>query len=180
MMESRHIPDRLARSLDQAAAFEPLFAVERTVLARIAAATAPGRRASPLGAVGEIILSLLEPAAGGLRPAFRAGTNPTHAATKLTFTSGEVRLTLLLEPAASGLPVGLPMNYRVLGRLSGAEDAAGSTVSATAPHSQAHSVLDGTGFFDLELPSGVHRLEIALARTKVVVPVLEVGIAPQA
>lgn len=180
MMEGRDMPDELAAGLGRAAALEPLFSVDRRVLDRIAAATSPGRLSSPAGALREVVLTLLESVAGGARPAFRAGATPTHEAAKLTYALGELRLTLLLDPTTPGLPLGLPVAYRVLGRLTGCQGAQGSVVRATTSAAPALSELDAHGFFELQLPSGVSRLELALPQTRVVVPLLEVGMPPEA
>jgi hypothetical protein len=72
----------------------------------------------------------------------------------------------------------MPVAYRLLGRLTGAENARGCPVVASTNGNSQEGALDELGFFELELPSGVHRLEITLPTTRVVVPQLEVG-APQ-
>ncbi|MFI4917267.1 MAG: hypothetical protein ACIAS6_12275 [Phycisphaerales bacterium JB060] len=178
-MGDHDTPPPIAGSLERAHAIEPLFAVERAVLDRIAAATAPRPRSNPMGAIAELVMTLVEASAGGLKPAYRAGVDPTHAATKLTFASGELRLTLMLEPTTPGLPLGMPVSYRVLGRLTGTADVAGRPVVASAKESSQDGTLDEFGFFELGLPSGLHRLEITLPTTLIVVPKLEVG-APKA
>lgn len=182
-MGERGIPPEVDGALSRAAAIEPMFAVPAAVLDRIASATAPAGRPGVVGTLREIVMTLVDASSGGLKPAFRAGANPSHGVRKLTYTAGGLRLTLMLEPTAPGLPAGLPSDYRVLGRLTrpageSDKDACG-TVEAMAvapgPRASQSGVLDEHGFFELTLAQGVHRLEFAFASTRVVVPQLEVG-----
>lgn len=182
-MGDQDIPANLAEPLGRARSIEPNFAVGSAVLDRIASATAPGRPLAAIGTLREIVMMLVDSASGGLKPAFRSGANPAHAVRKLTSTANGLRLTLMLEPTAPGLPVGLPSEYRVLGRLTG--HAGGSradlpgigagSVVASGPDGLRATTLDEHGFFELTLARGVHRLEITVAGTRVVVPQLGVG-----
>ena len=187
-MEPEDIPPQISGPLRHAAELEPLFAVPSAALDRIAAATAPTVKPGVLGPLREIVLTLAEVSAGGLKPAFRAGSDAAHAVRKVTYSASGLRLTLMLEPSSPGLPLGLPADYRVLGRLTlqdgAADDRAqgakagelSGVVAMRGPDGSYSTTLDEHGFFEVTVSSGVYRLEIALAQTRVVVPQLEVGV----
>lgn len=183
MMGDQDIPPEIAGPVHRASGIEPMFAVPSGVLDRIASATAPTKQPGVIGMLREIVMTLVDASSGGLKPAFRSGANPAHAVRKLTYSASGLRLTLMLEPTAPGLPAGLPSDYRVLGRLTTQE---GESITGAFGHRTGAVVasgligslsgtLDEHGFFEFTLASGVHRLEITLAETRVVVPQLEVG-----
>lgn len=184
-MGEQDIPPQITGPLERARRLEPMFAVPSGVLDRIASATAPIKKPGVADALREVVLRLVEASAGGLKPAFRSGANPAHAARKITYAAGGLRLTLMLEPAAPGLPSGLPSDYQVLGRLTSHEGgslaaASGAVMRVAQLPDKSHSSsgrLDEHGFFELTLPPGKYRLEIALDELRVVVPQLDVGIA---
>lgn len=176
-MDHQDIPPEIADPLRRAAALEPLFAVDRGVLDRIAAATAPTTPGNLANSLGELVLTLVEGSTGGLRPAYRAGVNPTHAVRKMTFAAGGLRLSLMLDPGTPGLPLDLPAAYRVLGRVLGAKAMQDCAVRFRSSQGVKATTLDSHGFFELTLDPGVYRLEIALSdpETQLVVPQLDVG-----
>lgn len=165
--------------LGRAWSLEPAFAVERSVLDRIAASTGPSAAASGRSGLIEAIATLVDGLSGGLRPAFRSGSTAPHGVRREVYEAAGVRLALQIEPSTPGLPAGLASTYTITGRITGGAVAAGTLVRCQSMGETIESAVDEHGFFDVRVPGGgvggVVRLEVRVGSTLVVVPALEVG-----